>query len=70
MSRENDVRKANYEGPCRREPAWLLLGTAHDVVNIALVHDHATLGTASLCAQLGAEVVDIDLAIPEFLHGL
>lgn len=70
MSRENDVGQAIYEGPYRGDRARLLLGTAHDVVDIALVHDHATLGTASLCAQLGAEVVDIDLAIPELLHGL
>ena len=51
-------------------PFSLLLGAAHDVVYISLVHDNAALGTASLGAQLGAKIVDVNISVAESLHRL
>jgi hypothetical protein len=47
-----------------------LFGSAHDVVNVILVHDHTALRAACLGAELGTEVVDVDLAVAESFHGL
>jgi hypothetical protein len=49
---------------------FTLFIAAHDFVHVLLVDDHATLGASCLGAQLGAEIIDINLAIPEFVHGL
>ena len=47
-----------------------LLGSSHDVVNVILVHDYTTLRASCLGAKLGAEIVNIDLAVAESFHGL
>lgn len=59
---------------CREEKVGLdrmqLVGTAHDIVDILLVDNNATLGTPSLGAELGTEVVDVDFAVAELFHRL
>jgi len=47
-----------------------LFSTAHDIVDISLIHDDTTLRAASLGTQLRAQVINIDFAIAESLHGL
>lgn len=47
-----------------------LLRASHDIVDISLIHDDTTLGAASLGTQLRAQVIDVNLAIAESLHGL
>lgn len=47
-----------------------LLGSSHYVVNVILVHNYTTLRASGLGAKLGAEIVNIDLAVAESFHGL
>ena len=49
---------------------YMLVSTSHDIVNVLLVDNNAALRAPSFGTQLRAEVVDIDLAVAESLHGL
>lgn len=53
-----------------KSPGNRLFDATHNVVNILLVHDYAALGTSSLRAKLGTEVVDVNFTIAELLHRL
>lgn len=47
-----------------------LFNATHDVLHIFLIDDYAAFGASGFGAQFGTEIVHIDLAIAEFLHGL
>lgn len=47
-----------------------LLNSSHNVINIILVHDYTTLRTSCLGTKLGAEIVNVDLAVAESFHRL
>lgn len=72
VNRELSPSVSYAEGGGDGEPSGSkpLLGSSHNVVNVILVHDYTTLRASGLSAKLGAEIVNIDLAVAESFHGL